>query len=302
VDGVAEIERLGFDSAWVRDHVVYEPHAFEDPDTTFIDTFVALGAAAARTRRLVLGTATLIPHRHPIQTAMLLSSLARIAGSERLVIGWGIGNDRREFAAVAAPGHHRGDRLDEHVEVVRRLLDGEAVSHDGEHYRFENVRIMPAGGPIAFWYGGATPNGIERAGRAYDGLLASRIPRSVLAETIADLRDHASAAGRPDPAVGLVTMVSPARTVEEGLAAFDVSRVHAEVARRFPTRRWQPGTGLEGVMMAGPADQIVADIEAFGEVGVDHLVLDLRARFDAWEDVTAEIGGDVLPCIREGST
>lgn len=298
LDGVAEIERLGFDSVWVRDHVVYHPHAFEDPDMTFIDPFVALGAVVARTTRVTIGTATLIPHRHPIHTAMLLSSLARLAGAERLIIGWGIGNDRREFTAVAVPGHHRGDRLDEHVEVVRRLLGGGPVSHVGEHYRFENVTIMPAGGPVVFWYGGGTPKGIERASRAYDGLLASRIPRSVLAERILLLREQATAAGRPSQAVGLVTMLSPGRTVEEGLAAFDVSRVHAEVARRFPTGRWTPGSGLEGVMVAGPPDALAAEIEAFREVGVDHLVLDLRARFDAWEEVTAQIAAEVLPRLR----
>lgn len=298
VDGVAEIERLGFDSVWVRDHVVYDPHAFEDPDITFIDPFVALSAAAVRTTRLLLGTATLIPHRHPVHSAMLLSSLARLVGPERLVIGWGIGNDRREFTAVAAPGHHRGHRLDEHVGVVRRLLAGGRVSHDGEHYQFEGVRIMPAAAAIAFWYGGGTPDGIARAGRAYEGLLASRIPRSVLAEKIIDLRRHAQAAGRPSPAVGLVTMLSPGRTVEEGMAAFDVSRVHAEVVRRFPTHGWALGSGLEGVMMAGPPGELAAEIEAFQEVGVDHLVLDLRARFDAWDEVTAQIAGDVLPRLR----
>lgn len=69
------IEALGFDAVWVRDHLVYEPRPYDNPDTTHFEPLVVLSALAGVTSKLVLGTATLIPHRHPIYSALLLGSL-----------------------------------------------------------------------------------------------------------------------------------------------------------------------------------------------------------------------------------
>lgn len=298
VDGVAEIERLGFDSVWVRDHLVYRPHSFEDEDGTFVETFTALAAAAARTSRIMLGTATLIPHRHPILSALQIASLATYAGSDRLIIGWGVGNDEREFSAANVPGSKRGARLEEHVAVVRQLLSGRSVSHHGDHYQFDDVRIQSSGAAIPFWYGGGSLMGIERAARLFDGLLASRIPRPMLREHIEYLRRLSAEAGRKPPQVGVVTLVSPAETEALGLAAFDIESISADTARRFPDQRWAPNSGLDGVMIAGPPDHLAAELRAFEEIGVSHVVLDLRARFDQWEALVNGLARDVLPLIR----
>ena len=71
------IERLGFDSVWVRDHLVFHPHGMEGQDRTHIDPLVALSLVAGVTEKLIFGTGSLIPHRHPIHTALLLGSHPR---------------------------------------------------------------------------------------------------------------------------------------------------------------------------------------------------------------------------------
>ena len=294
---MAEIERLGFDSVWVRDHVVYRPHPFEDPDSTFLDPFVVLAAAAARSTRLVLGTATLIPYRHPIQSALLIASLSALASGERVIIGWGRGNDAREFTATGASSGRRGALLEEHVAVVRALQQGTAVSHHGEHYSFEDVRIRPPAGSVRFWYGGGTPKAMERTARHFDGLLASRMPASILRQRVDQLRELAAGAGRPPPEVGLVTMVSPAPSIEAGLAPFDVERIGADTERRFPEQPWHERDGFDGVLVVGPAENTIGQIKAFEEAGVDHFIIDLRARFADWETVTAELAETVLPAF-----
>jgi alkanesulfonate monooxygenase SsuD/methylene tetrahydromethanopterin reductase-like flavin-dependent oxidoreductase (luciferase family) len=298
LDGVSEIERLGYDSVWVRDHLVYQPHSFEDADTTFVEAFTVLTAAAARSARLILGTATLIPFRHPIHSALLLTSLARYAGSERLLIAWGMGNDPLEFTAAGSPGARRGARLEEHVAVVRQLLSGRTITHHGQHYSFDEVRIQPPPGPLWFWYGGGSRRGMERTVGHFDGLLASRIPRPMLRERINLVAELSAAAGRTPPEVGVVTLVSPADTVEQGLAAFDTERIRADTERRFPGQRWEPGSGLDGVMVAGPPDHIAAELIGFAKIGVSHLVVDLRARFDEWEALIDGFARDVLPRLR----
>ena len=62
-------EELGFDSVWVRDHLVFEPHGeMEKPNRTFYDALTTLTAIGAVTERIELGTGSLIPFRHPLRS------------------------------------------------------------------------------------------------------------------------------------------------------------------------------------------------------------------------------------------
>ncbi len=252
---------------------------------------------AAHSSRLTLGTATLIPYRHPIQTAMQLVSLTRFVPAERLIVAWGTGAGAHHFAAIGASGTRRGALLEEQVEIVRKLATGESISHRGEHYSFDGVRIHPPDGHIRFWYGGGTPRAMRRAISHFDGLLASRIPVSMLAERIALLNQLAEAAGRQKPEVGLVTLVSPGPTIERALAAFDIRCIRAEVEGRFPSRQWDAQSGFDGVLIAGPAERMAEQLAAFEAIGVQHFIVDLRARFDEWESVIEEIAVELLPLV-----
>ncbi|MPZ52583.1 MAG: LLM class flavin-dependent oxidoreductase, partial [Acidimicrobiia bacterium] len=79
VEASKQLEDYGFDSVWVRDHLVFEPHVYEEQDNTFVDPIVALSAIAAVTSNITLATGSLIPHRHPIHLALLAGSLEFIA-------------------------------------------------------------------------------------------------------------------------------------------------------------------------------------------------------------------------------
>jgi len=298
VDRVARIDALGYDSVWVRDHLVYRPHSFEDQDATFIEAFTALAAAAACTSRLILGTATLIPFRHPIHSALHLSSLTTYVPAERLIIGWGRGYDASEFAAIGGPWRQRGALLEEHVDVIRKLATGEPVTHHGRYYSFENVRIHAPDGPIRFWYGGGTPRAMERTVNHFEGLLASRMPASILSDRIELLNSLARDAGRRTPSIGLVTLVSPGRTLEDALTPLDVDRIGGEIERRFPGRSWDVRTGFDGVVIAGPPDHMAEQLSRFEAIGVEHFVIDLRARFEEWESFIEEIADTLLPLVQ----
>jgi alkanesulfonate monooxygenase SsuD/methylene tetrahydromethanopterin reductase-like flavin-dependent oxidoreductase (luciferase family) len=299
VDGAAEAERLGFDSVWVRDHIVYSPHGFEDPDPTWLDPYVVLSAIAARTSRVALGTATLIPHRHPILSAQLLASLAALAGAERLLPAWGRGNDDREFVAVEGEVKRRGEVLEEQIAIIRALWSGEPVDHAGKFYSFDNVRIASPGlsSPLVHWYGGGSPRAIERTVRLFDGLLASRIPRSVLKSRVDYLRQLAGD-GRV-PTVGMITLVSPGTT---GGSRIDVDSLVQETARRYRELEIRSQADLDGVLITGGPDQILEEVMAYGRTGVDHFVFDLRAHFDEWEACMGMIGEEVLPAAHPPGT
>jgi alkanesulfonate monooxygenase SsuD/methylene tetrahydromethanopterin reductase-like flavin-dependent oxidoreductase (luciferase family) len=60
IEGARLADRLGFDSLWVRDHLVFHPHGMEGTDPTFIEPFVTLTYLAGVTEKIGLGAATII--------------------------------------------------------------------------------------------------------------------------------------------------------------------------------------------------------------------------------------------------
>ena len=165
-------EAAGWEALLLWDHLsfVWGPPA--------ADPWVTLGGAAARTERLLLGTAvTPIPRRRPHVLAQEALTLDRLSGG-RAILGVGLGGIEREFTAFGEPGEARlrAELLDEGLDVVRRLLAGENVDHRGPHYTVEGVRLTeePAGIPI--WVGGNSPAARRRASRC-QGWIANSLDR-----------------------------------------------------------------------------------------------------------------------------
>ena len=157
-------EKVGFDSVWVRDHLLFEPHGeFESADRDFLEPLTVLSAVGAVTETLILGTATLIPYRHPIITAFTLASMSQMFG-DRIIAGWGAGTFDHEFEAVGMSGVFRPELVEENARISELLFSQDDVAYQGEHFQFENVTVYPKpSGKIPFWYGGATPASARRA-------------------------------------------------------------------------------------------------------------------------------------------
>src|SRR5881296_2213482 len=139
-------EATGFDSVWIGDSITARPR--HEPLTL-------LAAVAARTRRVRLGTAVLLPAlRNPVVLAHVVGTLDRIAGG-RVILGVGIAADtpaiRKEFDAVGVPFERRVGRFLETLEICRALWsrDGEpsegapsqetrdGVSYGGKHFTLQ---------------------------------------------------------------------------------------------------------------------------------------------------------------------
>ena len=132
----AELERAGFDSLWVSDHVVMPaaissayPFAADGKvtwptDAPYIDAMIALTAIAAATQRARIGTAVLVlPLRQPVVLAKQAASVDVLSGG-RLDLGVGAGWLAEEFAALNVPFAGRGERLDEWIKVLRAVWTG----------------------------------------------------------------------------------------------------------------------------------------------------------------------------------
>ena len=137
-----------FDAVFTGDNLISKPR---------IDAIVFLSLVAGRTRRVTLGTACLASFvfRHPIVLANQWAALDLLSDGRTLLVACiGGGPDTRrgppspsgakwetEFAAMGVPVAERVGRMVEGMGILRALWTGEAVTHHGRFYRFDDVRI-----------------------------------------------------------------------------------------------------------------------------------------------------------------
>jgi len=169
--GSQRAEELGFDSVWVRDHLVFEPHGeMEKPNRTFYDALTTLTAIGAVTSRIELGTGSLIPFRHPLVTALMAGTITQLVGP-RLILGFGAGTFDHEFDAIEWGGRDRVEMVRSNAEILKRVFTENDVTYSDDQFSFENVTIepKPVGGRVPFWYCGATPRSARLAVEFCDG-------------------------------------------------------------------------------------------------------------------------------------
>lgn len=296
----AEIERLGFDSVWVRDHVVYQPHSHEESDPTHLEPLIVLSGMAAQTHTIKLGTATLIPHRHPIYTAGTLASLDHVAGPGRLIAGFGLGNYDHEFAALGMANLDRKALLREQVQVMRGLWNAgdQGLSFAGEFYEFKNVSIAPRPTTeIRIMYGGSSRAAVRRSVEYCDGWMASRMPRFAFKERMALLRTLSEKYDRKPVPVVVTSYISPGRSMADGSRWLDLVSLASAMEHSYGDQASGPLESLsdfDGAAIAGTADDIIEGIRAYQTLGASHFIFDLRRRFQEWQDQVRFVANEVL--------
>jgi alkanesulfonate monooxygenase SsuD/methylene tetrahydromethanopterin reductase-like flavin-dependent oxidoreductase (luciferase family) len=218
-DAVAAMEDLRFDSLWLAERIT----------TSTPDPVAGLGFAAARTRRLKLGTGVMVlPGRNPVVVAKQLATLDRLSAG-RLLVTFGLGGEPGERAAFPVPpGQRRGDAFDEALRQVRQLLDSAAAHDDGDHGGDHGgtsgdhgdgaggdhghgsggdhghgtgggdlvVRPATVQRPLEFWVAGTAPAAQRRAGRLADGWLTSLLTPDEARQGRAVVEEAAEQAGR----------------------------------------------------------------------------------------------------------
>jgi alkanesulfonate monooxygenase SsuD/methylene tetrahydromethanopterin reductase-like flavin-dependent oxidoreductase (luciferase family) len=164
-------ERGGWDGVFLWDHLVWRR-----PGLPIHDPWVLLGAIAARTERIRIGTyVTPLARRRPSTLAKQVTTLDHVSGG-RAVLGVGVGEPGdADFAAFGDPAdrRERARVLDEGLAVLVALLSGEAVEHHGPHFdvetRFQPRPVQLPHPPI--WVAARAPAtaGLRRALR-FDGV------------------------------------------------------------------------------------------------------------------------------------
>jgi len=281
LDGARRAEEFGFDSVWVRDHLVFEPHGeMEKPNRTFYDALTTLTAIGAVTNRIELGTGSLIPFRHPLITALMAGTITQLVGP-RLILGFGAGTYDHEFAAIGWGDRDRVELVRSNAAILRQVFTGNDVSYADDNFSFENVTIepKPVGGPPPFWYCGATPRSARLAVEFCDGWMPGRISLATLDKRIATMRELSAERGRPVPTVGVIPPTSIEETRDEALRHVNIPGLLAwanksKFAVKPPSGRFETVEDLEGQLIVGSPDDAVREVDKFARLGIEHLVFD----------------------------
>jgi alkanesulfonate monooxygenase SsuD/methylene tetrahydromethanopterin reductase-like flavin-dependent oxidoreductase (luciferase family) len=304
IEGSIVAEAYGFDSVWVRDHLVFTPYDMEGTDITHIEGLLVLSAVAAATQKLTLGTAMTICHRHPIHLAQSFAGLSHIANG-RVIMGIGLGGFAHEFAAVglpsAAPERARLMRIN--VDLCRRLWAGEKLSYKDSYYNFQDVELRPSPvKPIPIWCGGSTPAACRRVVDFGEGWLPARITFATFSKRMAYLQELCQKVGRPMPTTGVMPLTSIAKDKRGALGHVNVKALineanHNATWVKPPAGAFSTLDDLHGLVLAGTPEDIIRETRAYQAAGTDFVVFDLRFRYGDWYQQIDWLGKEVLPAF-----
>lgn len=280
IDLAVLCEELGFESVSVGDSLLAKPRWRPIP---------TMAAIAARTRRITVASHILTPqyYNNPVILAQELATLAEIARG-RVAFGCGIGAGRtdvveEEYRAIGVPKKKRGAIFEETLEILRRLWTGEEVTHHGQFYRLDRVRIglrpprvpplwiaaglFHAGVPGAGPFGDREPDQQrrgwfvpqERVARLGDGWLSTQATPEEYRETLGRIRELAAATYGRDP------------SAIRGIFSLGVY-VDADVERVYEHTRWfqheyhempVPEEVMRRWTIAGPAEACIRRLREY---------------------------------------
>ena len=192
-------------------------HAFHEP-------FVLFGFCAGVTRSIELVTGIVIlPQRQATLVAKQAAAVDVLSGG-RLRLGIGVGWNPVEFEALGESFTNRGKRVEEQLEVMRRLWTRELVTYEGRWHRVPDAGInpLPIQRPIPIWMGGESEVVLRRAARLADGWITLQTfrPGPAAQQTIDRLHGFVREAGRDPTAFGIegrvaLAQVPPAEHAKE---------------------------------------------------------------------------------------
>ncbi len=204
-------EMLGFESAWIPEHLAVPvtitsryPYSADGkfpggPGAALHDPFVALGFVAASTKTIKLGTGVFVlPLRNPMAVAKAVASVD-VLSQGRLLFGVGIGWCEDEFDAVGMSFKDRAARSREAITMLKALWSDETPQFSGKFHSFAPVGFNPKPlqkphPPIIF--GGESRPALKRVAELGDGWFGFRYTPETLKPQLALLKELTEKAGR----------------------------------------------------------------------------------------------------------
>jgi coenzyme F420-dependent glucose-6-phosphate dehydrogenase len=303
-------EQAGFDSVWTSDH--FQPWRHTDGHAP--NALVWLGAAAASTSRVTLGTSVLTPsfRDNPAIVAQAFATLGCLAPG-RVILGVGTGESMNEVpVGITWPEQsERFARLREAVELIRELWRNEFVSFRGEFFKTHEATIYDRPEQeVPVYIAASGPAAARLAGRVADGLICTSGKGAELHTDVLlpGVVEGAEKAGRdPDQIERMIEMKvsfdhDTAQAYEDTMvwAALalpgdkkvgvddprELERL-AKEAEPYAHRRW---------MVSGDPDEHVEQLATYIDYGFNHLVFHFPG--NAQEEAVTRYGEVILPRLR----
>jgi coenzyme F420-dependent glucose-6-phosphate dehydrogenase len=304
-------EDSGFDSVWTSDH--FQPWRHTDGHAP--NALVWLGAAAASTKRVILGTSVLTPsfRYNPAIVAQAFATLGCLA-PDRVILGVGTGESMNEVpVGVSWPDQsERFARLRESITLIQQLFREEFVTFQGDYYHTHNATVYdkPAK-PVPVYIAASGPAAARLAGRIGDGFICTSGKGAELyTETLLPaVAEGAEKAGRDASTIGKMI---------EMKVSFDPDHSKAMEATKIWAALALPGDVKMGVedpremerlaiqaepyahkrwLVSSDPDEHVEQIAAYIGYGFDHLVFHFPT--NEQEAAVARYGKEILPRLRE---
>lgn len=213
------VEAAGFAHILTYDHVLGADPAVHpgwsgpyNIDSTFHEPMVLFGyLAGVCSLELVTGI-LILPQRQAVLVAKQAAEVDLLTGG-RFRLGVGLGWNAVEYEALGEDFSNRGRRIEEQIELMRRLWSQPSVSFAGRYHRVTGAGVapLPIQRPLPVWMGASSPAAMRRAGRVADGWFPMVRPGEPLEEALGHVRQGAEEAGRDPSALGMEGRISLSR-------------------------------------------------------------------------------------------
>ena len=273
IEAAAEsAERLGYSTVWSTDHLTIDRQNADEYGRIF-ESILTLAHVGGRTTNVRIGASVVVvPMRPAVVVAKELATLD-VLSRGRVIAGVGVGWNPIEFANVGAADrfHVRGAYTDEAIRLWRHLWSGSAEPFHGRFndltdFVFAPLPMQPGGPPIVV--GGGSEAACRRAGTLGDGYHFSAAGPASVGRRVAMVTEAARAAGRPMPPIS-------------GRA-----RLELDVSSG------------SGYAMRGSPEAVAAEVRAYRDVGVSHLVVAIGPTDpEGYVAVAERFMRDVVPMV-----
>jgi F420-dependent oxidoreductase-like protein len=271
IAGVATAaESAGFDSLFVMDHL-YQIRNVGQPDEPMLEAYTLLGALAARTARVRLGTlVTGVTYRNPALLAKIVTTLD-VVSAGRAILGLGAAWNEQEHIAFGfdfPPTRERMDRLEEALQICRAMFDSKRPTIEGQYYRTHDVLNVPA--PVSrvpiLVGGGGEQRTLRLVARYADACNVFGDPATIR-HKLDVLREHCEREGR-----------NPDEITKTSLRTLLVAPTVAEAERQGEVLRRMRGVDEETYRAwatVGDVNGIAAALRPYFDAGLDGLIVNL---------------------------
>lgn len=300
-------EKVGFDAVMVSEHF----HPWVDDVSASGYAFSTLGAIAAVSESVELVTAVTTPlfRYHPAVVAQAAATIDRLSGG-RFRLGVGTGENLNEGPlGYSFPKYaERAARMGEALEIMRRLLDGEKLTYDGEFYHTDRAKLYsPPISDLPIWMAAGGPKSAALAATMAEGIITSvREPETTMARVIDPAREAASEADRRPPTIAASRWTVRADSDDEAwesLGAWRGLRAPGRLEAVDPADLRERADELDRdeilsayTIVSDAADYVAAYRPLVTEIGAD--VVTIQTTSLDQEATIAMLGAEVLPALR----